>query len=213
MDRDSKEEKMAEFTVWQLIQQYGLAISGIVAGATALIVFFRKYISPLLDWIKTLHTTQNKIDKIFYENTRNGGDSIKDAVLRIDWELNKVNERQKALLSNTPEAHFETDENGNYVWVNRTFTRKVQRTPVELYGHGWQNAVSPEERADIVSEWYAAVQEDREVVLDFHFQTPLGEKVPARVRSYKMKGADGKTLAYFGSIEFPAKSGNREKWD
>jgi PAS domain S-box-containing protein len=70
--------------------------------------------------------------------------------------------------------------------------------PSELIGHGWVNAIAKEDRKRLVENWQKAVDEDRELIDEFRFVTPDGERIPATVHSYKMVGRDNDTIGYLG---------------
>lgn len=200
----------------QLIHNYSTLLAIIGATATGIVFIFKKWIIPMFKAIRRYNELCVKIQKIFEEITPNHGKSIKDTIDRVEQKighlettldeiryvhLRKLSERQRALLADEKAALFETDSEGNCVWVNRTYARVAGRTPTELYGHGWQNAISREEREYVQDAWYKSVQEDRELVLDFNFETPDGIKTPATVRSYKLVGDKGEVIGYFGKIE------------
>lgn len=142
-----------------------------------------------------------KIDIIFEELTPNGGTSVKDKIDKIGHQLTLVTERQKAGAADHVDALFETDPEGNCYWINRTYARLVKRLPSELMGHGWQNAIAQEDREAVVDGWYKAAKEDREFIMDFNFETPDGQLIPAKVRSYRMTDSRGVTVGFYGQIK------------
>ena len=176
-------------------------ITAVTAGLGASVFLWKKVIRPTYIVVRTHMNTVHKIDFIFEELKPNGGASIRDAINRIEEGLNAARGMQRALLADHEDALFETDVNGNCIWMNRTYSRLVERTPAELIGHGWQNAIAQEDRKGLVEEWYAAVLEDREFVRDFSFETPSGRKIPVKVRSYKIPNADGVSMGYLGYVK------------
>ena len=131
----------------------------------------------------------------------NGGTSIRDSLNRIEADVSLANERQRARMLDTPEMIFETDCVGDCIWVNRTYTRAVQRALSELLGRGWVNGIATEDRDTVVSEWYTSVNENREFEMTFNFQTPDGSKFPVMCRSYRMCSRDGTIIGYLGHCE------------
>ena len=176
-------------------------ITAASAGLGVIIFLWKKVIKPLCIMFKTHVQNAEKINFIFEELKPNGGQSIIDAINRIESGLNAANGFQKALLADHEDALFETDSEGNCTWMNRTYSRLVERTPAELTGHGWQNAISQEDRVDFVEEWYSAVSEDREFTRDFRFETPRGKLIPVKVRSYKIPDSTGQTIGYLGYVK------------
>jgi PAS domain S-box-containing protein len=187
--------------VWSsLIQDYAAYVTAASASLGAIIYIYKKGIKPMLQAVKSYYETVEKIDKIFEELTPNGGTSIKDKIDKIDAGLNLVSERQRAREIDDPVARFETDPVGNCTWINRTYSSLVQRTPSELMGHGWQNAISQLDREHVVTDWYKSVEEKREFTMDFNFETPNGALIECKVRSYKMTDPGGNIIGYYGTI-------------
>lgn len=183
-----------------LVDNWAITATSISAILGAVIYIWKKGLSPVIRVIKKWNTTIDKIDKIFEEISPNNGSSIKDTVNSINRGLVEVSEMQKAILADDDKAHFKTDAQGNYIWVNRTYSRTVERMPSELMGHGWQNAIAQNERDYVVNSWYDAVKESREFAAKINLETPTGNKIPARVRSYKMTDGDGDIIGFMGTI-------------
>lgn len=184
----------------ELIQNYA-AYAAAGSGALAVLIYiYQKGIKPVLKAIREYNSLLDKVDKIFEEISPNGGTSIKDKVDSVDRKLTLVSERQRASDVDSVKAKFETDPIGNCIWVNRTYARLVERTPSELMGHGWQNAIASVDRDLVVKNWYDAANEDREFTMDFNFETPSGELIPCRAKSYRMTDSGGKTVGYSGVV-------------
>jgi PAS domain S-box-containing protein len=176
-----------------------LGLIGTALGGVLTIYYFvkKKIVVPILQ--RKLEVIQNfqKIDAIFNELQPNGGTSIKDTIDTIRKDLVKVIAKQRAILADTREALFETDSMGNCVWVNRTYSRWVGRTPIELTGHGWYNTISRTDRDHVVDVWNKAIKEKIEIALDFNLVTVETETIPVQFRSYIMTDSDGDVIGYF----------------
>lgn len=174
-----------------------------ILSATIMVGLFtwKKGIKPVLAALKQYHTLCDKVDTIFDEMTPNGGTSIKDRIERMDTGLSLVQEIQQAMAADTKAVLFRTDANGDCVWVNRTYTRTVGRDLSEILGHGWQNTIAQDDRERVVTEWYNAVEENREFILDYSFETPEGEKTLVRGRGYKLVDSKGDLLGYWGNCQ------------
>lgn len=186
--------------IWHLLSESGLVTAGISTTVAGLILLWKKGFKPLVNHIKRYRESLDKIDKIFYEITPNGGDSIKDVVNSIREGLAQVNARQRAILADTDDAIFEADASGSCIWVNRTFSRITQRMPTELLGRGWYNAIHEPDRKDVVSAWTTAIEERIELSMSFRFETTAGILTHVRLRSYKMTDLKGEIIGYLISI-------------
>jgi len=155
-----------------------------------------------LDALKTnIDTLSDQMSFLVSEMHPNGGTSIRDALDRIEDQISLTSERSRGRWLDAPEMLFETDDEGEYIWVNRTYTRGVQRSLVELLGSGWVNVIAIEDRETVVASWYKAVKEDREFDMEFNFRTPDGVSFPIHCRSYKMTDRFGEPIGYLGSCE------------
>ena len=143
-----------------------------------------------------------RLDQIIFEFMPNGGSSMKDQLNRLESDMALANERQRARMLDTPEMIFETDADGHCVWVNRTYSKAVQRNFTELLGFGWVNGIAVGDRERVVSEWYKAVEENREFEIEFQFQDADGNAFPVTCRSYKMRDwRTGKAVGFLGRCD------------
>ena len=78
------------------------------------------------------------VEKMSEELITNGGSSIKDSMIRMEKDVTLIGERARGRWLDDKDMMFETDNEGNCIWVNRTYARTVQRLPNELLGHGWR---------------------------------------------------------------------------
>ena len=171
------------------------ALSTIFGG---IYVFYNKVILPAMRAYQNYKNLLDKVDLIAEEMKPNGGNSIKDAVHRIEKELTLSSERYKALIADYDSAIFETDAKGNCTWVNRTLAKTVQRIPIELMGNGWINTIAKNDRERVVTEWQKSIEEEREFSNEFSFETPEGNLIPVKVFSYKMINREGDTIGFLG---------------
>ena len=188
-----------ELEIKDVILNYSTYIAIVATGLSASIIIYKKAIKPMLAAMKSYYSIVSKIDTIFIELTPNGGSSIKDQVNHIDNSVQLAQQVQQAMAADSKAALFRTDPEGNVVWVNRTYTRIVARDISEVLGHGWHNVIAPEQRDEVVREWYKAVADDREFYWDVNLITPTGERTLVRVRSYKLVNGKGEIMGYWGN--------------
>jgi len=186
---------------WSLfVENYAFYATAISVSIGLFTLLYKKGIKPMWEAITKYSEAVDKIDIIFEELTPNGGKSMKDSLGRIEREVALSRERFRALNAETEDAMFETDIKGNCTWVNRTYCKLVQRTPSELMGHGWVNAICQKTREEVVTAWYKSVDEDREFSGKLDFQTPDGNCIPVKCTSYKMTSCMGDRLGYLGVV-------------
>jgi len=133
----------------------------------ALIIFvgymssFLRAIKPyttITDDIKTLNTTVANISK---ELKPNGGSSLKDQVTDLHKSTKIILNRQRWILENRDEPIFESDENGNFKWVNEAFIRLTDKLFKDLENNNWINAVCEKMRDEVDHQWKTAIKNKR----------------------------------------------------
>ena len=116
--------------------------------------------------------------------------------------MSKNIQRQRAFLANSKEMIFETDVEGNYSWVNRTYINKVGKLPSDLMGFGWINVIAEDEREKVQTDWYQAAQEKRSYEATLTMLDDEGNEFKAYVRSQRMlSDTDKILLGYIGHID------------
>jgi PAS domain S-box-containing protein len=204
-------EKLSNGFWKELLENYSIIVAGTGALLTISIFVFKRGIKPVWQALKKYQDTTDKIDRIFDEVMPNGGASMSDKVSvigknveKIGYGLSIVTARQRAILQEESAGaipRFETDLKGDCTWVNRAYARLVERTPAELLGHKWQNALDPNSREEVVTGWYKAVEEERELEINFNFKTISGKAIPCHVKSFIMDDPEtGEILGYLGKI-------------
>jgi len=171
----------------------GTALMGFV------ILMWKKVIKPTIDVYSNWKLALEKIEKIFFEVTPNGGTSIKDAIRRIELETALSRERFKAMYAESTAAVFEANTEGQFIWVNRTFCRLTERSPDQLLGSGWHNAICPKYKEDSICEWDKSIKENREMSGHVtEFITSQGQCIEIMCSSYKMRDYRGNTIGFIG---------------
>lgn len=164
-----------------------------------LFLLWKKIIKPAIFMYGRYQRALDKIEKIFFEVSTNGGTSIKDAIKRIELETALSRERFKAMYAESEAAVFESDTVGQFLWVNRTFCRLTERSPDQLLGSGWHNAICPKYKEETICEWDKAINENREMSGHVtEFRTPRGECIEIICSSYKMRDYRGNTIGFIG---------------
>ena len=192
---------MSEGFWTDVIQNYGLYVAIITSIISGIIVFHKKCAMPLIRNFRIYDETIIKINKIYNELTPNGGTSIKDKINNIDKKVDIIKQVQHVMVADHRNMLFRTDPKGDCVWVNRTYTKTVGKTLFEVLGHGWQNVIAKEYREKVSREWYLAVEEKREFLMETKFINSAGLEIPTRVRSYKMVNSKGEVIGFWGNCE------------
>jgi len=111
----------------------------------------------------------NKINHILEELTPNHGSSIKDKINKMDAQLSentlltgRIFDRQRWILDNEEIIVFESDNDGKCVWVNKKYCDWLKRDNKYFLGHGWKNAIHPDDREQTSEYWEECVADSRD---------------------------------------------------
>ena len=185
---------------------------GAAFGAVASIAAFLKWVWPIVRQgyrnIMGHAALDDKLTQIGEQLTFvvkemrvNGGTTVKDALNRIEKNLELTNERLRAGLRDSDEMCFEADEKGRVIWANRTVMRTLGRSPEQIMGQGWVNIIAPSVRDRVVKKWQESIDQHREFEMEVIWQRADGTEFPVFVHSYRMADANNNTLGYFGTVK------------
>lgn len=143
-----------------------------------------------------LDTIVKYVEKLMMEFKPNGGASLKDALNRIESKIAEIDLTQKIYIdadSNIP--MFQTDPQGNYRWVNKSFLELVDRPLEEVIGTGWELTVSQQDREAVREEWRQAVSDHRIFEYNYTIQDSFG-----REHKVKCRASGNEKSGYVGLI-------------
>ncbi|MBT0666111.1 PAS domain S-box protein [Geobacter pelophilus] len=120
--------------------------------------------------------------------------------VRAEEGLRKSVKRFQELAANVPVGIFETDCEGDCIYVNPEWCRIAGIGFEQALGKGWLAALHPDDVAVIKQEWYRSVEGEREFRLEYRFKTPRGEENWVFGSAVALKGEDGSTTGYLGTI-------------
>lgn len=104
------------------------------------------------------------------------------------------------LLDHAPIGLFETDVEGNCLYVNKMWSSLTGLTIEQAAGQGWVKALHPEDKSRIVHEWYDSAATGREFAAEYRFVTPSGVITWVAGSATALKGPDGSVSGYVGTV-------------
>jgi PAS domain S-box-containing protein len=119
---------------------------------------------------------------------------------RAEALLAESERRFRALVTNAPVGIFQTNQQGDCLFVNDYWLELTQLTLEQAMGQGWVRALHPEDRDGLFAEWYAATAEGRAFALEYRFQRPDGQIVWVAGNAVTIRDADGTASGYFGTV-------------
>lgn len=149
-------------------QNLSIVASIILAIGSALTVAY-KIVRITSKGIAERKEMYKKINHIFEELTPNHGSSIKDKINKMDKQLSentilttRIFDRQRWLLDNQNITVFESDNDGKCLWTNKKYCDWLKRDDKYFLGHGWKNAIHPEDRERVSEYWETCMTDGRD---------------------------------------------------
>lgn len=148
---------------------------------------------------KSLVEIINSIEQKIVEIEKNTNENLSKIQHQNALQLAKM----QAFLQDDERGIFESNEDGQCVWVNLGYQRITHRSWDEIKGSGWINIIAPEDRERIKSEWLASLSENRTFCSSYSFIKPDGSKVKVECHTILLKdtsGIDNKKMGCLGFI-------------
>jgi len=108
--------------------------------------------------------------------------------------------RFRALASCSPVGVFQTDKEGNCLYVNQRWKSIAGLSDQEAAGQGWVQALHPEDRDRINESWIEATHSDRAFYANYRFQTPDGIVIWVDGRAVPLRNDCEEIIGYIGTI-------------
>ena len=119
---------------------------------------------------------------------------------QIENALRESENLFRTLALNAPVGIFQTDPDGNCVYVNRKWSELAGLTEEEAMGTGWSNALHPEDRDKVITGWYESAKAGILFNLEYRFITPSGTVHWVSGVASSLKFASNVVSGYIGSV-------------
>jgi PAS domain S-box-containing protein len=119
---------------------------------------------------------------------------------RIEAALQASQSRYRALVTTAPVGIYQTDAEGNIIFVNQQGLELLGLPLNEVLGRGWANALHPDDRAVVSAQWERAVSAQREFAAECRFVTPQGRTNWVYSKAIGIHDESGNLTGYIGTI-------------
>lgn len=119
---------------------------------------------------------------------------------QIETQLRESQQQYQSLVAAAPVGIFRTDAAGQAVYVNEGWHRISGLSLAQAQGAGWRQALHPDDRDRVATEWYAAVQANRPFQLEYRFQSVTGQTHWVYGQAVAERDATGQITGYVGTI-------------
>ncbi len=117
-----------------------------------------------------------------------------------EFALRESEKRFRTLASRAPVGIFMTDARGDTVFVNEAWCTMAGLTAVQAQGHGWINAVHPDDRARLRAGWDEAVGRGAASNAEFRFLRPDGSVAWVQGSAVQLRDVGGRASGYVGTV-------------
>ncbi|WP_448206832.1 PAS domain S-box protein [Azospirillum sp. sgz302134] len=128
--------------------------------------------------------------------------NLRDVTDRVEAEqrLRDSEALYQTLARSAPVGIFQTDPEGGIVFANPRFAAITGLPQDALHGRGWRDAVHPDDRARLDTEWTRCTVEGRPMLLDLRFVGPMGVTTSVLCQSSPLTDAEGRLLGCVGTL-------------
>ena len=114
--------------------------------------------------------------------------------------LRESERRFKVLTSYAPVGIFQTDAEGNCLFVNARWCEMAGMTVEAARGKGWGKAVHPDDRERVLREWSDVAKSGQEFAGEYRFKRPDGEVTWLSGNAIALRAESGTILGFIGTI-------------
>jgi len=128
--------------------------------------------------------------------------NLRDVTERVEAEqrLQASETVYRTLAQSAPVGIFQTDREGGIVFANPRFAIVAGLAPEAVLGHGWRDAVHPDDRARLDAEWARCMAEGQALLLNLRFLVPGGIVTSVLCQSSPLLDAGGRFQGCVGTI-------------
>ncbi len=126
----------------------------------------------------------------------------RDVTQRIltEQNLRASEERFRTLAEKAPIGIFQTDNEGNAIYMNPRWAEIAEMELSLAMGSGWSGAIHEGDREAVFAAWQKAVKNSAEFSELFRLLTPSGKVRWVRGKATPLKDIDEKVVGYIGTI-------------
>jgi PAS domain S-box-containing protein len=180
-----------------------IAVSILGGLGTGLSLLWMKVVKPLVSLINNQDYFKTAVEDIKKELNTNGGNSLKDAVIKLNSTCDRIERRQRVIEQRTKAglhysnvALFETDSEGRLIWNNNKLCEITDDSAKSLEGYDWLNCLHEDEREEVLHEFVSCLKMNRK--FNRTTKTTTGQKI--RMTGYPYKISEDEQGGFLVSI-------------
>lgn len=130
-------------------------------------------------------------------------DAFNGMVAKIERDniaLRESEDRFRTLTASSPVGVFQTDEEGQYMYVNTRWREITNIYDIHLTQEAWVKSLHPEERFNVLNKWKEAVSQGAEFRLEYRLLQDDGTEVNVICHAKPLHDSGGLVTGYLGSL-------------
>lgn len=117
-----------------------------------------------------------------------------------EHQISRIEKRFAHIAQATPVGIFQTDNEGNCIFVNNKWLDITGNTLAGAMGTGWTETLHPDDKQKVFDAWQSSVINDWEFSLEYRFIKLDGTVIWVYGQAQSEKDQNGKIIAYVGTI-------------
>jgi PAS domain S-box-containing protein len=120
--------------------------------------------------------------------------------MRAEERLRESEGRFRTLASHAPVGIFQSNRNGDTVFVNESWCEMAGLTAEQARGAGWMSALHPEDCERVIAGWNDAVRKGVPSSCEFRFLRPDGVVTWLQGDAVPLRNAAGQLVGFIGTV-------------
>jgi len=183
--------------------------SQIVSLFGGLYACWRYVASPALKVSRKIQNTSEELSKALpvllqlakRYSSDDGELNLPEKIQELQHSVTISHELLKALGNKLNIAWYQTDINGDCLYISNELSKFMGLTLEQAKGSGWKNAIQESDRVRVAEEWRTSVKEQREFDLNYSYHQFSNKKdIPIHCHSYKILNEEGKIIGFIGIV-------------
>jgi PAS domain S-box-containing protein len=108
--------------------------------------------------------------------------------------------RFRILATHAPVGIFQTNREGECLFVNEAWCQMTGLRPDEAWGRGWVRGLHPEDLERVMTEWYESARDNSTFSSEYRFRTPQGKVTWVQGRAISLFDDEGGITGYLGTV-------------
>ena len=109
-------------------------------------------------------------------------------------------QRFRTMAEAVPSFLFETDAEGSNIWTSEGWCRFTGQTPEQVSGHGWAQALHPDDAAANIDHWTQCIKDGVSFEAQQRLRRNDGTYVWVIARALPVRDSEGKVTRWVGSV-------------